>query len=489
MSRLALALLVAAAATRPAPAAVDAEDLARFLPDQFNTVAVLNVRAMLASPRAEREGWGKADAKEFLAGAVPVHPSVQRIMLATEITPSRPGFGPTVGVIPLREAVDLERLAKLHGGEVTTIGEDEVVACPDDVNYLFPLADNVVGVMRTDHKPDVGKWIKHAKDSRRSPLSVYMNQSIFRSGRTNHIFVGIDTADLIGEKKARALVALSPSLKDNPDAAAIQTFLTGLRGLRFTANIRNDGIDARILVDGRVEPRFKPEAFKNLFVEVLERNGAMLEDVVGATPTIEARSVILTFKISDADLSKVLSIFSIPLHSIGDDVPVVPNEISPDATRRYFRAVNQQTENLRRRGINLDDLGRTALWHETAANRIESLSVLNVDPAAVAFGRGTAGRLHLMAASLAGLPLKGQELDNKLYAVVSPHMHGMGWGWGGFGTGQMITQTNAPQIIQKKQQLIRDDTDSRNRLWKQIDDERAKVRAALREKYSGDFGP
>lgn len=485
MTRLALVLAAALAAT-PAPA-VEGDELAKYLPESVNAVAVLNVRTILRTQRAEREGWAKGDQMEFLAGAIPIHPSVERILLATEFAPHRAGDAPTLAVIPLREPIDLDKLAKLRGGEITSIAGEDVLVCPDDVNYLVPLADNVLGAIRTDHKPDVAKWIKHAKDARRSPLSTYLTAHLYRTGRPNHVFVGVDTEDLIGPKKAKALVALSPALKDNPDAAAIETFVGGLRGVRFTANIRNDGIDARIFLDGRTEPRFKPQAAKAFVTDLLERNGAMLEDVIGATPTIDARSVVLSFKINDADLAKVLSVFTLPVHNIGDEVPVVGADVNPDITRRYFRAVNQITDGVRRRNVNLDDLGRTALWHETAAHRIEALSVLGVDPAVVAFGRGTAGRLHIMAGSLAGLPVKGQELDDMVYAVVSPHMHG--WGWGGFGTGQMVTQTNYPEIMMKKQRLIRDDADARAKLWKQIDDERAKVRTAMRAKHSGDFGP
>lgn len=483
MSRLVLvAVITAALAARPA-AAAEGDELAKFLPDPFNAVAVINVSTILKSERAQKEGWAKADHTEFLAGAVPVHPSIERILLATEIIPQRPGAGRTLAVIPLKNPIDLEKLAKMRGGDVTTVAGEKCIVCPNEENYLIPLSDTVVGAIKTDHRPEVGKWMKEAKDSKKSPLSTYLNSALYTTGRTHNIFVGLDTEDLLGPKKAKALVDISTAVKGTPEAPAVEAFVAGLRGLRFTANIRTDGIDARILIDSRVEPKFRPETMKDFLLEILDRNGAGLEDLLGATAKIDGKSVVLAFKINDSELAKVMSIFSVPAHNIGDEIPLVGNQVNPDATRRYFKAVNQITDDLRKKAIKLDELEKSALWHDTAANKIESMSVLGVDPAVIDFGRGTAGRLRVMAHSLAGLPVKGQELDEQTYAMVSPHQ----FGWGSFG-GQFVTQSNYPEIMQKKQKLIKEDAAARTKIWKQVDDERTRVRDVMKSKYSGDFG-
>ncbi len=481
LARLLLAAMAVTVVAHPAPA-VDPEDLTKYLPDPFNTVAVLNVSNILKSPRAEKEGWAKLDHVEFLAGAIPVSPSIERILLATEIVPTRPGSGQTYAVIPLTKPVDLDRLAKMRGGTVTTVGGEQCVVCPNETNYLVPLGPQIVGALKTDHKPQVSSWMKEAKESKKSPLSQYLNASIYNSGRTNHIFVGMDFEDLLGPKRAKALVDISQTLKGSQEVPHVEAFMHALKGMRFTANIRPDGIQARILIDSGVEPKFKPETMKSFLLEILDRNGAMLEDLIGSVPTNEGKSTILTFKMTDAELAKLMSIFSVPAHNVGDDIPVANGQVSPDATRRYFKAVNAIEEELRKKGVNLDDLAKTALWHETAANKIESMSVIGVDPAVVDYGRGTAGRLHMMAASLSGLPIKGQELDDQVYAIVSPHMYG--WGFGG---GQMVTQSNYPEIMQKKQKLLKEDTEARNKIWKQVDEAKAKTREAMKATYSGDF--
>ncbi len=480
-TRFLVAVLALVAATRPS-LAVEADELAKYLPDPFNTVGVINVRNIINSPRGQKEGWAKANHTEYLAGAIPVHPSVERILLATEIIPTRPGSGSTYAVIPLNKDVDLEKIAKMRGGNVTTVAGEQCVACPDELNFVVPLAPQIFGLMKTDHKPDVGKWIKEAKEAKKSPLSQYLNAAIYNSGRTHHIFLAMDMEDLLGPKKAKALVALSPSLKMDPDAPGIEHFMVGLKGLRFTADIKNDGIDGRIIIDSNIAPKFKPETMKNFLLEILDRNGAMLENLLGSKATNEGKSTVLTFKMTDQELARVMSIMAVPAHNVGDDIQIVGSHPNPESTRRYFNAVNKIVDDLQRKGVNLDDLGKTALWHETAANKIESMSILGVDPAVVDFGRGTAGRLRVMAASLNGLPIKGQELDNEVYAVVSPHLYGAG-----FGGAQILSQTNYPEILMKKQKLIKEDAEARGKVWKQVAEARAKTREAMKAKYSGDF--
>ena len=56
----------------PTAVAADATDLLKYIPPQANTVAVINVANLFASPRATKEGWAKLDHTEYLAGAVPL---------------------------------------------------------------------------------------------------------------------------------------------------------------------------------------------------------------------------------------------------------------------------------------------------------------------------------------------------------------------------------------------------------------------------------
>ena len=109
---LATLLLTSAALSAQGPTP---PDLLKSLPGPFNTLAVVNVEAILKSPRAVKEGWDKIDKTAYLAGAIPIHPAVERIVATTEFTPGKPFNGTPVdrsrfffrNQFPIQHPVDL----------------------------------------------------------------------------------------------------------------------------------------------------------------------------------------------------------------------------------------------------------------------------------------------------------------------------------------------------------------------------------------------
>src|SRR5262245_54353182 len=121
---LCLALI---AVTAPASAAADPSDLVKYIPSPVNTLCVVNVQSILSSPRAGKGKWDQIDHTEYLAGAVPVNPNVERLLTATEFAPSHKGRAGAVGVLTTKKPVDLAKLAASFGGEITTAGGEPAV--------------------------------------------------------------------------------------------------------------------------------------------------------------------------------------------------------------------------------------------------------------------------------------------------------------------------------------------------------------------------
>src|SRR5262249_53535701 len=114
------------------------------------------------------------------------------------------------------------------------------------------------------------------------------------------------------------------------------------------------------------------------------------------------------------------------------------------------------------------------------AKNIGQLSVLNVDKDVIQYGSDVAVRLHAMADSLRGVPIKVDELQNQMYFI-----HGGGWGRWWWGGGNL--QTNIPQIELRQIEVIRRDEASRQRLWDEIDSARAATRSKMADRYKVDF--
>lgn len=473
-------------------AAADPYDLMKYVPSPVNTVAVVNVSNILQSPPGEKGGWAKLHHTEYLAGAVPVNPAVERMLLATEFVPSQPGHGGGLAVVSMKTSVDLAKIAPAQGGQIVTVGGEKVIDTPDG-RFFAPLGPQLLGAMRTDNRQDVTRWMRYAKTADRSVLSPYLNRSVSGFGDRFHILVAVDTEDLFHPDQLRAAVAASKIPEaGKPASDAVERFIAGMNGVRFTANVTDRGIESTLRVDSTVRSDgVPPDLVKGFVIETLAKNGATLADLGAATARAEGLTVILSFVVSDAELAKVMSLFVTAAAGLsqGDVIPVTPTGTNPAATRTYFRAVNRILDDLRGRKtdpIAADDpdkaYAKSAVWYDTAANRIATLPVLNVDPIALDYGRSAAGRLQAMAKSLRGVPLKAQALEDRAYAYRSGG--GWGWGWGGG-----AVTTNVPQIELRIRDTIDQDRGDRMKLWAEADKDRAKAREALAAKYGADFDP
>ena len=126
---------VAVAVFASAVAGQDPTDLLKYFPAPANSVCVVNVGQLISSPRAVKGGWDKIEHTEYLAGAIPVHPNVQRLVSMSEFAPSHPGHGESVTVSTTKTPVDLARVATLFGTEVTSAGgEASVVVANTSTN-------------------------------------------------------------------------------------------------------------------------------------------------------------------------------------------------------------------------------------------------------------------------------------------------------------------------------------------------------------------
>jgi hypothetical protein len=496
--RFAAALLASALALAAGSSpAAEPDQLLKYIPAAVNSVAVVNTAMILRTPRAEREQWAKKDQTEYLSGAVPINPAVRRMLLANEFVPSHPAHGGGIAIASMLRDVSLETVAKAEGGEMTTAGGEPAVATKS-AGYVIQLGPQILGGMRTDHKPDVARWAKFAKTAQRSLQSLYLNRSVYNFGERFHILVAVDTEDLIHPAQARLAVAESKvALTDVKVSSAVEKFVTEMTGVRFTANITDTGIDATIRIDSANPPTMPPEIMKGFVIETLARNGAELTDIGAAAVRLEGVTVILSFTVTDDELARIMSVFVSPGVGLDDSekIVVAPGGQSVEASKRYFVAIARQLDSLRGRRDRGQKFNTVGLWYETAADKIGTMSTIGVDPELVKFGMGTASRLADIGGSMRGLPIETAKLQNQAYyidyrpsmAFFNPFRGGLHfnyWGWGGGGV-----NTNIPQINAKIQQAIDADANNRTTLWSQIDSERGRVRQEMARKFGSDFEP
>lgn len=475
-------------------AAAEPDDLLKYIPRSVNTVAVVNVAEILATKRAEKDQWAAGDHAHYLAGAVPVHPGIERYLVAKELSPDAPGEGEVLAVIPLKGPVDIEKFAASQRGYVDRVS-GEPVAVTSRGSIGVELADKVLGLARTESRQDVSRWLRYAKIANASQQSRYLNAAVYNTAKRHHILIAVDLDDLFPPKQVGLAVARSEVLgKDSKTAYAVDSYLAKLVGVRFTADFKADGIAAEIRLDSNAPAEVSPDVLKAFLIELLDRNGAALEDLRTAAVKAEGKAVTMTFRMSDPDLARVMGVVAAPAAGVAEayGVGVAPTGVTPEATRRYYRAVNKVIDDLKGQYKKAKDYGKTIVWHDTAANRIDTMSVLNVDPVVAEYGAGTAARVHAIADSLRGLPVQAAILESKAYVTAyMPRVSVLTRGgprvnpWAF--SGPQSVQTNLPQIREQQAELVKKDAESRTQLWAQIDRQRSDVRRAVAEKSGIDL--
>ncbi len=480
-----LALLLATSAVR----AQEAFDLLKYIPPQANTVAVINTANILASPRAVKEGWSKLESTEYLAGAVPLSPHATLMVLAKQIDEEDPSRGGTIALIPITKGAVLPDLAKRIGGQETSIGGEDCVLSPTGI-YYFKFSDKLLGSVRTDNKQDIVRWLQFVKNAKESQLQKILNAAVAQSPK-HHITLAIDTVELYEAQQVDIAVAMAKSIQENEaQSKLIAKFLKGLQGVIFTANIGNTGIEARIRFDSKAyDFKIDPELFKSFIIETMSRNGAMLQDMQTAKVTKGDTSVTLTFMISDKELGRVMSLVVPPgaIPTNHQDIAVASGKANAQSTLKYFNAVNTILDNLKAQNKKAQDYQKTALWHETAANKIEALSTIGVDKKVIEYGYGTASKLYTIAQSLKGVPAKVEDLQGEVYAMGYMPRRGLFGAGGGrlnpFAYGNSQIQSNAGEIYNKQAKVIKEDEKNRVKIWDMIDSKRSETRGLIASEY------
>jgi hypothetical protein len=487
---LSLAFLAVVA---PAAAAADPIDLVKYIPTPVNTLCVVNVGQILSSPRAVKGKWDQIDHTEYLAGAVPVNPNVDRILAATEFSPSHPGRTGTVAVLSTKRPVDMAKLAAGVGGVVTTAGGEPAVTGPLGTTFV-KLGDQLVGAVTTEHKPEVGRFAKAAKAATVSVQSAYLNAVVNNDGLRHHILFVVDVDDMIGPKDAENAVALTDLAKqDKAAAAAVQEFVAGMKGVRIAASVVEQGIAVVVRLDSAADLKVHPDWVKAFVMATLNRVGISLEDLPAAVAKTGEKNVTLSFRLTDPELAYLMALVLPPAAAMGghDAIPVAPQGVTLAATQKYFKAVNQVVDDLKQKNKKATMYNETAVWHDAAATKIETTSPLGVDPIALEYGRATAAYLHSLADSLRGVPLQASVLASKTYYYVEqgPSFRYVPFRGVGFDLWNRptATYTNLPEMQSKLYEEVKKDAENREKIWLKIDAERPSVRVKLNEKFKGGF--
>jgi hypothetical protein len=479
----ALAVALAGGVSPPFAAAAGPYDgLLAAVPPQSNCLVLVDVRAAFASPLARSERWSADIISRFRSGVGFVPPDAVRMVIASQVNLSDMTRDNQFALMTVGQLPSMRALAERDGGFLSQLAGQTVTLSPRDVYFAAVGADTLAAVYPADRQA-TARWLRHANAAKAPDLSPYLRGAAdAAAGHT--VTVALDLADSIDPGLLRLSLANSPVIvrSKGVDLNGLARQVASVRGLTFTADV-TDKVAAAVRIDFAAEPGPFRGVLRDLFLELLADQGAIIPGVEAWEARYEGTAMTLAGPLDGADLRRVLSLFAFPGTPAEGGPGDTPAKVSVAATRQYMGAVEAILADARRLR---DGKGhdKTATWLERAADQIDHLTRRGVDPAAVEAAEAAAGRLRAIAGSLRGVPIDVEALNRKVYAYGSSPPR---WQWFGWWGGQASIQTNWPQIQQKIAKVIEDDKQRRAELWAQIDQGMSAARNALREKYKEKF--
>ena len=482
----------------------DVAILLRRVPESADALVIVRMQALFQSPRGKQDNWSEEYQLGYLNGAVRIPPTVKTMLIASEIHESSAPTTYGVALLTSKKSVSMERLAIQEAGEVVTVGNQPVVLTSRQ-SFLVELAPGLMGAMTPPNRKELARWIRFATTNRDVVLSPYL-QNAASVGRGAQIQLAVDLRDLVDPKAARTWLKNCKNLQGKQaNLEPLFELVKGLKGVRFTARVQ-DNITGQVYLDFSKPVGDKASYVKELFQESLDQMGASIDELTNCKLRTEGdgKTVVLEAELTDTTLREIMSLITMPSSPLNQEETKPPSspggKANLAATERYYNAVQQLLDDLRRKVKKSDDYKKTALWHETYAKEIAQLPRQGVDEEILRYGATVSSQVWALANSLRGVPLKVELLEGQkyYYPFMSPTIYaqidrgpipffGHPILRGPYVDFYSYPVTNAPELTAKQQEAVDKAEADRQQIWKTLDQEKFRIRRRMSEKYKTDF--
>ena len=407
------------------------DEALRLVPDSANVLVLVDVKAVHASPVGQREDWAEKTKQRYRSAGGVMAPGSERVLIAGQCAPGRRPVGLAGrrggrAGRPGRARVDPARARRTRRR-----GRSVVRPLPPR-GVLRPPGPQPVRGLPPGRPPGPRPVAAALPDRRQQPTPAVSPYSAprppARPPGTPSSSPWTWPTRWTRTRTGGASPGSSRWRTSRSTTPASRCSLAGVRGLTFTADF-GENIEATLRVDFSPGIGEYRSVLKAVLLEVLESAGAAIPELADWKATYPDSSMVLTGPLSPASLVRVVGLFAFP--QAGGAAPAnAPTGPTKEATKRYFETVNEIVEDVR--SLKQDRrYDKTALWHETAAKKIEQLNPRGVDPDALAYGGDVAQRLRAIAGSLRGVPIDLDKLKGEGTSTVTRTSPVGGGGAGG----------------------------------------------------------
>jgi hypothetical protein len=491
------------------PASAQVEGLRSRIPTDANTVVVIDVEKLFGSPAAERERWAAKRKAAFESGVTFLSENTQGVVIAAKIDLE---YGQTVwelAQVRVSEGASINTVAARFGGKIDSIEGRSSVRLPND-SYVVQVSPQSFASYTPANRQEVGRWLKatdtSSTDQSISPYLASAFNYVQKVGTP--IIMAIDLAGVLSSEQIGERLAGSPLATAAGDKLpAIVSTLSGIKGVMLGVTVGQAPFGSiRVDFDGPAAPLL--ENGKDLLIAVLEKHGAMIDDISEWKASAEGNTLIIKGNLSTSGLRRALSVLELP-PSLGHAMDTVKLETSSDpesikriASQQYYSSINTLLTDLKQERKDAKSLtaGGVAMWYDKYARKIDNLPLLNVDEELLAFGRDVSellrgGENSLKAVGMRSATRQGlNEGDTSgattYFAADSGYV-----GYGGYRAGYAGSYVNpyyanrekgrSDAIIRRQERTL--GAANVQEMWQTIETATADIRRAMTAKYNAEF--
>jgi len=392
VSRTSLVVLVVAAFAVawmvPAAARAQFSRDAKWVPDQANSLILVNADRVFQSGLADQEKWSAEQA--FQRGMSILPPGVGKAMFASHYDYAMMEPVWTTGVFEVADAeARLAQAAERFDATVEDFMGRKSASLRGDL-FGVALDSGVIGVMAPGNRQSAARWVGDA-DSGRTRVSPYLADAIKFADQNAEVILAFDLAYAFSVGEARSALLQQEGLT-GPDIEALSVAAARLQGLTLGITVKDKAYGA-IKIDFTDGTTGLDKLKKRVILELLSSNGMMVDDFNEWEVAVQGSSVTFGGWLTATGLRKVGLLVNQPVRMqfTGGKPQQGSAELNTvqitrefvDTLELYFRDMEQ---------FIVEHRSSTPMaysrWFDKYANKVDSLSITGVDPAVVEFAAG-----------------------------------------------------------------------------------------------------
>ncbi len=476
------------------------EDLGKKLPGNVNAVMAVNVKRISNSQIGVREQWATSYAGQTASGLmfVPEQANVVLIGAVMDFDAFKPRE--TAIMVTMDQVPPIETIRSISDGQIDDLAGDQIVETKANA-YVFRASDQLIVGLRPGDRPYFTNWLKDLKSSS-TRVEGYLEEGLGFADEHAEIIMAFDLGSFVSRTKVYDKIKDMDLVRTSSlDPKQVSKLIASMRGFTLGVTVK-DKVYGSVKIDFAEDISSLSPIASEIAQSVFARTGLQIEEFESWKIGASGKQIKLSGDLSTPSLRKILSIVDVPRFDKNPFTTASETANSPDAdtpgslSKKYFETVNSFYDEIKAKVTPASAYLENAKWLGTYADKIDGLSVLNIDEAVVAYGNQVSQTMRDAGTGLRNTNQTAKEANQQLLAAGTRSGGGYGaslsWGGGfstgGVGWGEGTNRGDGSRIRTATQNKEKSEAvKSVVGMFATVDTSRREVKQTMSQKYGIDF--